>query len=546
MSHTIWRPMKGTTWAELRKWKAAQELEGCKPSTDGFFHVELEARHYEELERDLESRLALKTIAGEPGAEDSMRVAGLFVTKAPWRPFTEKVEQFDLGPYVVTIFERECEGSYARPGIIKLVAWSASTKTPGSPEYGCAIEWLVPGEPQTMTREEALKLSREDAVKTMNEVIEKAYDDADPTDAANNDRRTEPMKTIVIYHGNCYDGLTAAWCARRVHPDAEFVAANYGEDPPDVTGAHVFVVDFSYPRDVLLQMRDKAASIKVLDHHKTAQEALADLDFATFDMERSGAGLAWDYFVGGPRPPIVEHVEDRDLWRFSLARTKDFHAAMTSWPMTFESWDQIAAMHPDDVRNEGIAIRRMIENTARKFAERAGTITLAGVQFWVTNVPVEFTSEVGEVLRQREPKRPVCNWSADMETGETYCSLRSDSEGPDVSEIAKKFGGGGHRNAAGFRFVGSYQIPAPPGLRGWKSARHWGRDNATQDAMENAPFASVGGLEARRLPLVAPEYVPREHQAEWIAGYMEACVSMYGYEWLTVGFSWSPAMVVGG
>lgn len=129
---------------------------------------------------------------------------------------------------------------------------------------------------------------------------------------------------IVIYHDPCLDGFTAAWAAWRRWPDAQFVGANYGQPAPDVAGKHVLIVDFSYKAAVLEALGELAASIVVLDHHKTARDDLApfarfvdyperftlktvtsmfnDMSrggypaiFGLFDMDRSGARLAWDF-----------------------------------------------------------------------------------------------------------------------------------------------------------------------------------------------------------------------------------------------------------
>src|SRR5688572_2721511 len=122
------------------------------------------------------------------------------------------------------------------------------------------------------------------------------------------------MVDLVIYHGSCRDGFTAAWVARLRYPAAEFHAGHFGKRPPQVSGRHVLIVDFSYPRSVMEEMASQAESIVLFDHHKTAETELTSLPYANFDMHRSGAGLAWDYlFPGEPRPWIVDYVEDRDL-----------------------------------------------------------------------------------------------------------------------------------------------------------------------------------------------------------------------------------------
>ena len=160
---------------------------------------------------------------------------------------------------------------------------------------------------------------------------------------------------ICLYHGNCDDGFGAAWAIwRRWGNEVAYVPCTNGKPLPDVTGRHVLFVDFSAKRPDLIAMADAAKSIVVLDHHKTAQADLADwadqtvpkvedVDLligkalaktgypivATFDMNQSGAVLAWDFAHGIARndspPNILSLIEDRDLWRFAYGdRTKQF------------------------------------------------------------------------------------------------------------------------------------------------------------------------------------------------------------------------------
>ncbi len=112
--------------------------------------------------------------------------------------------------------------------------------------------------------------------------------------------------TVCIFHANCADGFGAAWVVRKALGEIDFHGAKYQEPPPDVTGKDVVMVDFSYKRPVLLEMAEKANSILILDHHKTAVEDLIDLPAnvtAKFDMGRSGAMLTWEHFFPGEAPP---------------------------------------------------------------------------------------------------------------------------------------------------------------------------------------------------------------------------------------------------
>ena len=82
------------------------------------------------------------------------------------------------------------------------------------------------------------------------------------------------MSNLVIYHGSCPDGFTAAWVARSVlelEPGGvEFHEGVYGQDPPDCTGRDVYLLDFTYPPNTMLTIYGQAKSLTVLDHHQTA------------------------------------------------------------------------------------------------------------------------------------------------------------------------------------------------------------------------------------------------------------------------------------
>ncbi|WP_314407409.1 phosphohydrolase [Pseudomonas kuykendallii] len=274
------------------------------------------------------------------------------------------------------------------------------------------------------------------------------------------------IKPICIYHGHCADGFGAAWVVHHTFDlnESDFHAGRYGEAPPDVTDRTVIIVDFSYPRDVLEQMAAQARSIMVIDHHKTAAEALADLHRVSaldewddveyplaccFDMARSGAGLTWDFFhPGEPRPPLINHIEDRDLWRFALDGTREVQANLFSHPYDFAVWDALMQADVAQLRADGLAIeRKHHKDVAELVAGTRRRMTIGGVDVPAANLPYIYSSDAGHLMAKGEPFA-ACYW--DTESGRTF-SLRSTDEGQDVSEIAKLYGGGGHRNAAGFR-----------------------------------------------------------------------------------------------
>lgn len=260
------------------------------------------------------------------------------------------------------------------------------------------------------------------------------------------------MTTLIIYHAGCIDGFTAAWCAwQHFRDDAEYAPGVYGNPPPDVTGRDVLIVDFSYPRDVLLDMTSKAKSIRVFDHHKSAQEALAGLGFCVFDMERSGAGITWDELFEGNRPPLVDYVEDRDLWRFRLPHSKEINAYIGSIDHTFANWNDLSCdLRDGDGRAilAGKALLRAVDRYVGAMVEHAREVTIADHRVLCVNAPYINTSELVGHLAERNAGPFAVGWFQRADGLYQY-SLRSRGDF-DVSEIAKRFGGGGHKNAAGF------------------------------------------------------------------------------------------------
>lgn len=264
-------------------------------------------------------------------------------------------------------------------------------------------------------------------------------------------------RPLVISHRNCTDGFTATWCFHHFAPGAnDFLEAAYGEDPPDVTGRRVYIVDFSYPREKLLAMAEVASHVVVLDHHQSAEADLKGLEHPRltiqFDMQRSGAGMAWDYlFSPITRPRFLGFVEDRDLWRFQFkTETKAAHALLGSVPRTFEQWDKLmlgSIAEQTVALAQGEALLRLVEKQVADAVQASRRLMWIGEHEVPTaNVPGFFASDAGHLLDEGVPFAATYYDTAEQR----HFSLRSRPDGADVSVIAGKFGGGGHKHAAGF------------------------------------------------------------------------------------------------
>lgn len=276
---------------------------------------------------------------------------------------------------------------------------------------------------------------------------------------------------VVIYHAGCYDGFTAAWLFHKVISDAQFVPAKHGDAPPDVFEKIVYVVDFSYPRDVLLKMKESAAVLIVLDHHKSAMEDLQDLHFCRFDMSKSGARLAWEYLwdnslgfqskwdntCSRENPHwLVRYTEDRDLWKWQLTDSKSINAFIRSLPFEFQSFDTIGYFREtglEMMREAGIAILRSqnLMVSAKSHQSHFAVVESSSVKNWQVVNATDLMSETAGLLASLiGPTGVGVCWFERADGSRMYSIRRCADSTIDCSALAREFGGGGHEGAAGF------------------------------------------------------------------------------------------------
>lgn len=267
--------------------------------------------------------------------------------------------------------------------------------------------------------------------------------------------------TLVLYHASCADGFCAAWLYHKYvdkNLEAEYKAVQYGDKYlPDVIGRDVVMLDFSYKRTEMEQMAREASSFLCLDHHKTAEVELEGLNYCIFDMNKSGARMTYEHLCVSPhssirKPPwIVAYVEDRDLWKWELPDSREVSAALAYYDRKFEEWNKILAAGPDNAIKIGRVLlsQQTKQVTAATGDYRIGYSNIGGHVVPVVNATLNI-SEIGNELAKRHPDLFAASFFYKPD-GQVVYSLRSlDPTGMDVSEIAKKYGGGGHMHSAGF------------------------------------------------------------------------------------------------
>lgn len=263
------------------------------------------------------------------------------------------------------------------------------------------------------------------------------------------------------------DGKCAAaivHCANK-NKKIEFYEINYGMDFPwsKIDNQDVVMVDFTLqPYAEMENLQKRSKSLIWIDHHKSAIETVEELglDIPGLQIMNGGAGceLAWEYyFPGEPIPKAIQYLGDYDTWKFAFGeKTKQFQSGiqLQDTRPTSKLWyflfDDIAAKESMiSIIKDGDTIN-MYKNSFNKKAcnQLAFEVELEGLKGIGCNI------YSGSTVFDSIPNLyEVYDFASTFTyNGKTWTvSLYTERKDLDVSEIAKKYGGGGHKGAAGFQ-----------------------------------------------------------------------------------------------
>lgn len=331
------------------------------------------------------------------------------------------------------------------------------------------------------------------------------------------------IKELVFYHGNCLDGVSAAYCHKQYSSvtedgEAKYIPMAHNEinipaiqeklSNVDLSQVkRVYVLDFNLDKDCYhyLLNANNDIQIVVLDHHKTAKEAIEKLDeeFSGkniqfyFNLKYSGAVLSYlyfntqfgipndesvlDYVVKTQVPTWIKMVHDRDLWQWKYKDTKFFTTALFSKisggnngetnsntnvncvncvPAELKAMCQINPSKAESVENlieAGKIMSEQYENQIQSIIDERGyfevdLLGIGAIKGYAVNANNLFSSELGSKLCHLDDEHKYAITFAFMEKNRVKCSIRS-TDDYDCSGIAKYFGGGGHPQASGFNLT---------------------------------------------------------------------------------------------
>ncbi len=262
------------------------------------------------------------------------------------------------------------------------------------------------------------------------------------------------MKPVAImYHEKCLDGFGSAWVGWRVYgSSADYIGVSPQSSAPNISGRDiVYCFDVSFSDEDIKRLEEDNTRLVMIDHHITSQEGIESVKEHVFDIDHSACVLVWKYFFpDAPVPLLLKHIEDIDIWKFALPHTQEVNILLYMMGFDFEKWSEFSLQLEDPTLREKIYEKAEVlggyqDYLVERIASRAIDGVFEGHEVKIVNSPV-FVSEIGHLLCEYSPVAIIWYESGD----ERRVSLRSDGS-VDVSDLAEKYGGGGHREAAAFR-----------------------------------------------------------------------------------------------
>jgi oligoribonuclease NrnB/cAMP/cGMP phosphodiesterase (DHH superfamily) len=215
----------------------------------------------------------------------------------------------------------------------------------------------------------------------------------------------------------------------------------------------VYILDYSIQPDEMARLLGITKDVVWVDHHKTA---IAKYDESSIDVDKidgirrdgtAGCELTHEYLVGGEVPEAIKYIGDRDTWTwkykplteyfFSGSEIFELHPLSTDW--------DILINEPEEVLKNGRVIMSYKAQHNKTYLNAFGYVAeFEGYLADVINVG-QVDSKIFDSLRLKNRLQIMY-----VSIGYSYkVSLRSESI--DVSELALRYGGGGHAGAAGLQ-----------------------------------------------------------------------------------------------
>ncbi len=267
---------------------------------------------------------------------------------------------------------------------------------------------------------------------------------------------------VILYHDD-FDGVCSAAIAwRKFEKEAMLFTLNYHELFPFsqlTQNDEIWLLDYSISVEDMVKLMEITKNINWIDHHKSSLGMYPEI-IGIRNGDKSACELTWEYL--NPKLPMswaIKYIGDRDIWAWKFGdATRHFYNGLQmekdSMNPKAEVWDILLATsskssdeYLDDMMHEGMIIEKYKMLVNKQLVDKwAYQIEFEGHECLAINCSNTIDRLSNTML---ECGKKIC--IIYIFTGEKYnVSLFSNDADIDVEIIAKKYGGGGHKGAAGF------------------------------------------------------------------------------------------------
>lgn len=267
-------------------------------------------------------------------------------------------------------------------------------------------------------------------------------------------------KIIVIYHKNCPDGMTSAAIAHKVlGDDAEFIPCSDRQVPPtyllnheDKKNTTVYILDFSYPIEVLKEIERDFKEVIILDHHASVKDDVLSISGGHYDADNCAAHMSYKFFNKTKSvPSFIELIDIIDLHKDERHQLDDIISYINSVDFTLENYTELIDNYDnkkDHYTKLGAAINQYVTLLEKMAIDNFDTVEFEGYTIPAVNICFDINTK-SRILAKLYEIMPPMAMSYRYDEGQWKVSLRGNGS-IDVSALAAKYGGGGHKGSAGF------------------------------------------------------------------------------------------------
>ena len=283
-------------------------------------------------------------------------------------------------------------------------------------------------------------------------------------------------RQYCIYHSPDLDGLMSAaivklWYKRNNSDDQEckylkIIPHNYGQSLPIIQpNVPIIMSDVSVSIDEMVRLSFLSnQQFTYIDHHFSAIKDFLESDkeelknvktHFSLDNSKSACELTYEYFIDNNIPSIIEQLGKFDTFRVSSKEEQEFIIAVQLYCQTYnfsingclELLSLTNCSLSIEQQSQGKAIYDYVKKEFKQLYKKRSTVEIDGIKFLTVNREY-FNPIMYNIDYQSDGYDAVLSYfySVDKWKFSVYC----DNGNIDCSEFCKRFGGGGHKKAAGF------------------------------------------------------------------------------------------------